>query len=82
MMELQRRQRTETANRFQKHLDGVQEILQRALRELPEPMEVDSKLMTEMEVLVKKDGGVKEEGREDPCCILDRIMCKVVDSMQ
>lgn len=82
MMELQRRQRIETANRFQKHLDKVQEILQQALQNLPEPMEIDSKLMTETDLLVNRDNAAKDEAKNDPCFVLDRIMCKVVDNMQ
>lgn len=82
MMELQRRQRIETANRFQKHLDRVQEILQQALQSLPEPMEIDSKLMVETDLLVSKENALKDEAKNDPCYILDRIMCKVVDNMQ
>lgn len=82
MMELQRRQRIETANRFQKHLDKVQEILQQALQNLPEPMEIDSKLITETDLLVNRDNASKDEAKNDPCFILDRIMCNVVDNMQ
>lgn len=81
MMELQRRQRIETANRFQKHLDRVQEILQQALQSLPEQMEVDTKLMIETDLLVSKENAMKDEAKNDPCFILDRIMCKVVDNM-
>ncbi|XP_044254560.1 mediator of RNA polymerase II transcription subunit 7 [Tribolium madens] len=81
MMELQRRQRIETANRFQKHLDKVMEILQQAIQNLPEPMEVDSKLLVETELLVNQEKASKEENKSDPCFILDRIMCKIVDDM-
>lgn len=82
MMELQRRQRLETAHRFQKHLDKVQDILQQAIQNLPEPMELDSKLMVETDLLVNNDSKAKEDKKNDPCFILDRIMCKVVDNMQ
>ncbi|KAF5290552.1 hypothetical protein FQA39_LY14681 [Lamprigera yunnana] len=81
MMDLQRRQRIETAHRFQKHLDKVQEILQQALQNLPEAMEVDSKLLVETDLLVNKDNSLQENSKNDPCYILDRIMCKVVDNM-
>ncbi|CAH1371649.1 hypothetical protein MTP99_013089 [Tenebrio molitor] len=81
MMELQRRQRIETANRFQKHLDKVMEILQQAIQNLPEPMEVDSKLLVETDLLVSQEKASKEEVKSDPCYILDRIMCKIVDNM-
>ncbi|KAF5301988.1 hypothetical protein FQR65_LT19150 [Abscondita terminalis] len=81
MMDLQRRQRIETAHRFQKHLDKVHEILQQALQNLPEAMEVDSKLLVETDLLVNKDNLLQDNGKSDPCYILDRIMCKVVDNM-
>lgn len=82
MMELQRRQRLETAHRFQKHLDKVQDILQQAIQNLPEPMELDSKLMIEADMFLNSDSKAKEDKKNDPCFILDRIMCKVVDNMQ
>lgn len=82
MMDLQRRQRIETAHRFQKHLDKVQEILQQALQNLPEAMEVDSKLLIETDLLVSKDHSSNDSSKNDPCYLLDRIMCKVVDNMQ
>ncbi|GJQ65220.1 MED7 [Trypoxylus dichotomus] len=81
MMELQRRERLETASRFQKHLDKVQEILQQALQNLPEPMEIDSKLMIETDLLVNKENFSQDDVNNDPCCILDRIMCKIIDDM-
>ncbi|RZC40695.1 mediator of RNA polymerase II transcription subunit 7 [Asbolus verrucosus] len=81
MMELQKRQRIETANRFQKHLDKVMEILQQAIQNLPEPMEVDSKLLIETDLLVSQEKAAKEDNKPDPCFILDRIMCKIVDNM-
>jgi mediator of RNA polymerase II transcription subunit 7 len=45
MMELQRRQRIETAQHFQNHLDQEMEILQQALQMLPDPSETGSKLL-------------------------------------
>ncbi|KRT81292.1 hypothetical protein AMK59_5551 [Oryctes borbonicus] len=81
MMELQRRERLETASRFQKHLDKVQEILQQALQNLPEPMEIDSQLMIETDLLVNKENSSKDDVNNDPCHILDRIMCKIIDDM-
>lgn len=82
MMELQRRQRLETAHRFQKHLDKVQDILQQAIQTLPEPMEIDSNLIIETDLLVNNENNGKDDKNTDPCFILDRIMCKVVDNMQ
>ncbi|KAJ8945433.1 hypothetical protein NQ318_009889 [Aromia moschata] len=82
MMELQKRQRIETANRFQKHLDKVMDILQQAIQNLPEPMEIDSKLMIETDLLMHHDKSDNGDSNSDPCYILDRIMCNIVDNMQ
>ena len=82
MMELQRRERIETASRFQKHLDKVQEILQQALQSLPEPMEIHSKLLIETDLLGSKENGLKDTNDGDPCYVLDRIMCRIADEMQ
>lgn len=81
MMELQRRQRIETSNRFQKHLDKVQEILQQAVQNLPDIPEIDSNLM-ETDILLDKDKSALDDGQNDPCDILDKIMCEVVDTMK
>lgn len=81
MMELQKRQRIETSNRFQKHLDKVMEILQQAIHSLPEPLEVDSKLIVETDLLVSQKKAAMEETKAEPCCIEDRIMCNIVDNM-
>ncbi|KAJ8984596.1 hypothetical protein NQ317_006058 [Molorchus minor] len=82
MMELQKRQRIETANRFQKHLDKVMDILQQAIQNLPEPMEIDSKLMIDTDFLMHQAKSDSGDGNTDPCYILDRIMCNIVDNMQ
>ncbi|XP_044748939.1 mediator of RNA polymerase II transcription subunit 7 [Coccinella septempunctata] len=81
MMELQKRQRIETASRFQRHLDKVMEILQHAVQNLPEPMEIDSKLIIETELLMNQEKATNEESNDDPCNVLDRIMCNIVDNM-
>lgn len=81
MMELQRRQRIETAHRFQKHLEKVQEILQNALQNLPDPMEMDSTLLTHTESFESKDLAVQDVS-SDSCHVLDRIMCNIIDNMQ
>ena len=49
MMEVQQRQRLETAERFQKHLEKVQEMLRTSLSALPDDTELDSKLLIKME---------------------------------
>ncbi|CAG2061855.1 unnamed protein product [Timema podura] len=81
MMELQRRQRTETAQRFQKHLDKVMEILQQALQMLPESSESDSKLLIPTELFENLDAANQDEASTDSCNALDRLMCDIVDAM-
>ncbi|XP_066141391.1 mediator of RNA polymerase II transcription subunit 7 [Euwallacea fornicatus] len=81
MMELQKRQRIETANRFQKHLDKVMEILQQAIQNLPEPMDLDSKIMVETDLIMRQEKMDKSDPNSDPCDIRDRIMCSIVDKM-
>lgn len=49
MLEKQKRERLETVDRFQKHLQCVQEMLQTAVRALPEASELDSKLTIKLQ---------------------------------
>nr|XP_034191214.1 mediator of RNA polymerase II transcription subunit 7 [Osmia lignaria] len=81
MMELQRRQRIETAHRFQKHLEKVQEILQHALQMLPDTSELDSKLAINTDAMESVDHLGSEQHTPDPCSSSDRVMCKVIDDM-
>ncbi|KAJ8676375.1 hypothetical protein QAD02_012162 [Eretmocerus hayati] len=81
MMELQRRQRIETALRFQKHLEKVQEILQNALQMLPDTSELDTKLSMSTEGMEMDIDSNAEQSTTDPCSPSDRIMCKVIDDM-
>lgn len=82
MMELQRRQRIETALRFQKHLDKVQDILQQAFQNLPDMMkEENSSLGPQNDSFEAMDTSDVKDENGDACHILDRIMCNIVDSM-
>ncbi|XP_015513859.1 mediator of RNA polymerase II transcription subunit 7 [Neodiprion lecontei] len=81
MMELQRRQRTETTLRFQKHLDKVQEILQHALQMLPDTSELDSSLAVSTDTMEVMDTLGLEQQATDPCCPRDRMMCNIIDEM-
>lgn len=58
------------------------DILQQAIQSLPEPMELDSKIMIEADLLMKSEKNENSESNQDPCYILDRIMCNIVDNMQ
>ncbi|XP_043786626.1 mediator of RNA polymerase II transcription subunit 7 isoform X2 [Apis laboriosa] len=71
MMELQRRQRIETALRFQKHLEKM----------LPDTSELDSKLAINTDAMESVDNLGSEQQTPDPCNPCDRIMCKTIDDM-
>ena len=92
MLEQQRTQRLETAERFQKHLESVQALVQSAVQKLPEDSDLDSKLVIKTEpmeacdssqvlpssgVTVKKE---EEDGEPPGCNALDAIMCNIVDT--
>ncbi|XP_039291189.1 mediator of RNA polymerase II transcription subunit 7 [Nilaparvata lugens] len=81
MMEQQKRQRIETAQRFQKHLDKVMEILQQALHSLPDASDLDSKLMVPCESFEKMDSSDQDDANSDACNPLDRLMCQIVDAL-
>ena len=49
LMEIQQRQRLETAERFQNHLEKVQQMLRKSLEALPDDSELDSKLTIKVE---------------------------------
>ena len=92
MLEQQRTQRLETAERFQKHLESVQAMVQSAMQKLPDETDLDSKLVIKTEPMDITDGPslsqhvpgavhIKEENNETPACNpLDAIMCNIVDS--
>lgn len=79
MMELQKRQRHETATRFQKHLEKVRDIVKSAFAALPDQLEANSKLLIPMELM--DVDGARENGAADGYHPLDRIMCEIVDDM-
>ncbi|KAG8230757.1 hypothetical protein J437_LFUL009817 [Ladona fulva] len=81
MMELQKRQRTETALRFQKHLDKVMEILQQALQMLPDTADLDSKLMVPTEAFEDMDCSNPDDTVNEACSGLDRLMCDIIDAL-
>ena len=83
MMEVQKKQRQETTERFQKHFTKVQEILREAVNALPDESSLDSKLVINTDlvpdVVVKTEPGEQEEEPEvNP---LDKMMCDIVDEL-
>lgn len=78
MLELQKRQRYETAQRFQKHLEKVRDIVKSAFAALPDQSEANNKLLIPTELM---DLDRDREGPNDGCHPLDRIMCEIIDDM-
>lgn len=91
MLEVQKRQRLETVDRFQKHFKHVQEMLQNCLASLPDDSSLDTKLIINTNLAGGLDEGlqvkVKEEPEEDEdeedleSATLDQMMCDIVDAL-
>ncbi|XP_076319071.1 mediator of RNA polymerase II transcription subunit 7-like [Tachypleus tridentatus] len=78
MLEVQKRQRLETAERFQKHLDKVRELLQNTLSSLPETADLDS---MPTEFLDTSDTQGKPDAETEDCHRLDKLMCNIIDTL-
>lgn len=76
MMELQKRQRIETALRFQKHLEKVRDIVLSAFASLPDQKEANNKLLIPLELNSEQEG---QNDNSDGVHPLDRVMCDIVD---
>jgi len=91
MLEVQKRQRLETVDRFQKHFKHVQEMLQNCLASLPDDSSLDTKLIINTNLAGGPDEGlqvaVKEEPEDDEneedleSATLDEMMCDIVDAL-
>lgn len=80
MMEMQKRQRVETNNRFQKHLERVRDIVNTAFGALPQITDED---LSEADIKMEVDSQDSSSGsKSDPSYQLDRIMCNVIDNME
>ncbi|KAM7361987.1 mediator complex subunit 7 [Cochliomyia hominivorax] len=80
MMEMQKRQRVETTNRFNKHLERVREIVNNAFAALPQ---ITDEELNEGDIKMEVDSQDSISGsKSDPSYQLDRIMCSVVDNME
>ncbi|XP_064457403.1 mediator of RNA polymerase II transcription subunit 7-like [Ornithodoros turicata] len=80
MLEVQKRQRLDTADRFQKHLDKVREILQNTLSSLPDT-DLDSELLLPAHTAETSAGKPDTETQVEECLNLDKIMCDIVDAL-
>ncbi|NXJ74241.1 MED7 polymerase, partial [Trogon melanurus] len=92
MMEVQKRQRLETAERFQKHLERVVEMIQNCLASLPDDLpHSEGGLRVKVEPMDTDDGsnciGQTEKQRErsggkrDQVLDKDAAMCSIIDEM-
>nr|CAG4646608.1 EOG090X0EJA [Macrothrix elegans] len=81
MMEQQKRQRLEIAERFRRHFDKACELVQQAVSSIPEPSETDIKLLIDIERIQPSDGTNSNNNSEDGCAEEDRILCQIIDSI-
>ncbi|XP_043925273.1 mediator of RNA polymerase II transcription subunit 7 [Protopterus annectens] len=92
MMEVQKRQRLETAERFQKHLERVVEMIQNCLSSLPDDLpQADGTLLVKIEQMDVEEANICVEQREqqldqasankEPSLDKDAAMCKIIDEM-
>lgn len=81
MMEEQKRQRIDIAEKFQSNLDHVTQVLESAINAMPEDLTLDSKLLVESQLL-QASSSIKEEPMDDAYVdSLDHMMCKIVDDL-
>lgn len=78
LLEVQKRQRLDTADRFHKHLDKVREILQNTLTSLPDA-EVEVRLLPDQSALLASAAAAASE--EEECLSQDKIMCDIIDAL-
>jgi len=80
MMEMQKRQRLETVERFNKHLEHVRKIVNTAFKALPivkEEEEIDpDEIEREINAL-----NAQNSAKYDRTYHLDRIMCNIIDNL-
>nr|CAG4648280.1 EOG090X0EJA [Moina brachiata]SVE93286.1 EOG090X0EJA [Moina brachiata] len=81
MLEQQKRQRLEIAERFRRHFDKACEIVQQAVNSIPEPSESNLKLLIDLERIQPSDGASTNQTSDDVCMEEDRVLCQVVDNM-
>lgn len=79
MLEQQRRQRLEIAERFRRHYDKACELVQQAVNTIPEPTESNIKLLIDIERVKPSEGNTNSTSCEDGCAEEDRIMCQIID---
>jgi len=81
MLEQQKRQRLEIAERFQRHFEKSSELVRQAVNSIPEPTESNIKLLIDVERVQPSDGQNGTDNSEEGCTEEDRKMCLIIDSM-
>lgn len=87
LLDVQRRQRLDTAHRFHKHLDKVREILHNTLSLLPPPPQTPNsgnaawQQQQPGQASGTGQGGPSNNGQGGHCLSQDRIMCGIVDAL-
>nr|CAG4645153.1 EOG090X0EJA [Leptodora kindtii] len=79
MLEQQKRQRFEIAERFQRHFEKALELVQQAVNSIQEPSESSNKLLIDIERIQPQDQSGASRDTEDGCSEEDRMMCSIVD---
>lgn len=81
MLDIQKRQRLETADKFTQHFEKVQEMLRDCLASLPQDTDLDSKLLVKTEEeMIPSEETKPEIGMED-FDLRDSMMCDIIDDI-
>ncbi|XP_062908698.1 mediator of RNA polymerase II transcription subunit 7 [Mobula hypostoma] len=91
MMEVQKRQRLETAERFQKHLDRALEVIQSSLASLPDDLSEAGHLLSQVKAepedmedgsgCAQPDAAADPSAKEEEVSDQDLAMCAIIDDM-
>jgi len=81
MLEQQKRQRLEIAERFQRHFEKSSELVRQAVNSIPEPTESNIKLLIDVERVQPSNGQNGADNSEEGCTEEDRKMCLIIDAM-
>nr|CAH0100824.1 unnamed protein product [Daphnia galeata] len=81
MLEQQKRQRLEIAERFRRHFDKAWELVQQAINTIPEPTESNLKLLIDIERVQPSEGNSSNQTSGNGCAEEDRVLCQMIDSL-
>lgn len=79
MLEQQKRQRLEIAERFRRHFDKAWELVQQAISTIPEPTESNIKLLIDIERVQPSEGNLNNQACGNGCVEEDRVLCQIID---